>query len=195
MSRTLSTMLPLGTHAPDFSLPDPQGITHSLADYADARALLVMFICNHCPYVKLVKEEISKLAKDYADRGLQVVAIMSNDVDNYPDDAPEHMATDVVEFDYIFPYLHDATQEVAQAYHAACTPDFFLFDGEQQLAYRGQLDDARPKNGITPTGKDLRAAIDALLSGRPVSQDQIPSLGCNIKWKPGNEPAYYTTPE
>ncbi len=194
MARTLSTMLPLGTPAPHFELPDPHGVTHSLTDFADARALLVMFICNHCPYVKLIKTQIAQIAKAYAPQGLATVAIMPNDVANYPDDAPEHMAEDIVEFEYDFPYLYDESQEIAKAYHAACTPDFFLFDSEQKLAYRGQLDDARPKNGIDPTGRDLRQALDALLHGRPMPEDQIPSLGCNIKWKPGNEPEYYTTP-
>ena len=193
MALTPSTMLPLGTRAPDFRLPDTDGRTVSLADYADAPALLVMFICNHCPYVKHVREELVRLARDYQPRGLAIVAINPNDAERYPDDSPVRMREEVVSAGYTFPYLYDETQEVAKAYKAACTPDFFLFDRERKLVYRGQLDDSRPNSGRPVTGADLRAAIDAVLEGRPVPQDQKPSTGCNIKWKPGNEPDYFHT--
>jgi peroxiredoxin len=191
MSRTASQMLPLGTLAPDFSLADPAGVMHSLGDSADARALLVAFICNHCPYVKHIRAELSALGVDCARRGVAMVAINSNDIENYPNDAPVHMATEIREHRYVFPYLFDGTQEVAKAYAAACTPDFYLFDKDRRLVYRGQLDDSRPRGDVPVTGKDLRDAIDAVLAGQPVSEAQTPSLGCNIKWKSGNEPGYF----
>jgi thiol-disulfide isomerase/thioredoxin len=190
MSLTPSTMLPLGESAPPFSLLDPDGKLVSLDDFADARAVVVAFICNHCPYVKHLKPALAKFAVDYADRGVAFVAINSNDVDAYPADAPDKMKEDIDEFDYVFPYLFDPSQDVAKAYRAACTPDFFLFDRHRKLVYRGQLDASRPGNGIPVTGEDLRAAADAVLEGRPVTEKQIPSIGCNIKWKPGNEPDY-----
>ena len=193
MVRTVSTMLPLGTSAPAFTLPDTDGKSVSLSDFADAKGLLVMFICNHCPFVKHVAEQLKLLADDYRDQGLAVVAINSNDVDNYPDDAPEKMAEEKVARGYQFPYLFDADQSVAIEYHAACTPDFFLFDADQKLAYRGQLDSSRPKQDPPQpvTGEDLRAAIDNVLAGQPVPEPHRPSLGCNIKWKSGNEPGYF----
>ena len=192
MVRTTSTMLPLGTYAPDFSLPDPSGKTYALQDFAGKPALLVMFICNHCPFVKHVREELARLAKEYQEKGAAVVAIMPNDVENYPDDSPEKMAEEAANFGYDFPYLHDETQEVAKAYNAACTPDFYVFDAEQRLAYRGQLDDSRPKSDTPVTGADLRAALDAVLGGASPTLTQRPSLGCNIKWKAGNAPEYFT---
>ncbi len=191
MARTPSTMLPLGTKAPDFSLPNVDGKAVSLADMAGAPALLVMFICNHCPFVKHVAGGLAQLAKDYQPKGVKFVAINSNDVDTYPDDSPEKMAVEAKQRGYTFPYLYDATQAVGKAYRAACTPDFFLFDKNQSLVYRGQLDASRPDNGIPVTGNDMRAALDALLAGKNVSSDQKPSIGCNIKWKAGNEPDYY----
>jgi len=193
MVRTPSTMLPLGTGAPDFSLPNVDGRTVTLADAAGPRGTLVMFICNHCPFVKHVADQLAALGRDCLPRGIGVVAISSNDVSSHPADSPEQMVHEAEERGYVFPYLYDETQEVAHAYHAACTPDFFLFDGDRKLAYRGQLDASRPGNEIPVTGADLRAAIDALLSGHPVPAEQRPSLGCNIKWKPGNEPAYFTS--
>ncbi len=193
MVRTPSTMLPLGTPAPDFSLPNIDGRTVSLADVAGAKATLVMFICNHCPFVKHVADQLATLGRDYAARGVGIVAISSNDVATHPADSPEQMVHEAEQRGYVFPYLYDETQEVAHAYHAACTPDFFLFDGSRKLVYRGQLDASRPGNGILVTGADLRAALDAVLAGRPVAPEQIPSLGCNIKWKPGNEPPYFST--
>lgn len=191
MARTPSTMLPLGTPAPDFSLINVDGKTVSLANFKGAPALLVMFICNHCPYVKHVADHLAQLGSEYRQHGVAVVAISSNDVANYPADSPEQMVAEAEERGYSFPYLYDETQEVAKAYHAACTPDFFLFDGDQKLVYRGQLDSSRPDSGIPVTGEDLRAALDAVLEGKPVPADQKPSLGCNIKWASGNEPAYF----
>lgn len=192
MVRTASTMmLPLGAPAPNFSLPDTEGRIVRLSDFRGAPALLVAFMCNHCPYVKHVADHLAALAKEYQAKGVAVVGINSNDVENYPDDSPEKMREEVALRGYTFPYLFDETQEVAKRYGAACTPDFFLFDKEQRLVYRGQLDDSRPNNGIPVTGKDLRAALDAVLAGQPVSPDQKPSLGCNIKWKPGNAPDYF----
>lgn len=193
MVMTPSTMLPLGTPAPDFNLVDTSGRTVSLADSADAPGLLVMFICNHCPFVQHIREGLSRFAAEYMERGLAIVGINSNDVDNYPDDAPAKMATEVQRFDYRFPYLFDETQEVAKAYRAACTPDFFLFDRDRTLVYRGQFDDSRPGNDETVTGADLRAAADAVLGGRPAAAEQKPSIGCNIKWKPGDEPDYFAS--
>jgi peroxiredoxin len=184
-----STMLPLGTTAPDFELPDVvTGKTVALRDFEGADALLVMFICNHCPYVKHVREGLAQLGRDHADTGLAIVAISANDPDTYPDDAPERMAEESRDAGYTFPYLFDEAQEVARAYTAACTPDFFLFDRGRALVYRGQFDDSRPNSGIPVTGQDLRAAIDAVLAGQPVSEDQRPSVGCSIKWREGNEP-------
>jgi peroxiredoxin len=188
MALTPSTMVALATAAPDFHLPDPNGRMVSLSDFKAAPAMLIMFICNHCPYVKHVRTELARLAKEYQARGVAVVGINSNDATRYPDDSPERMQAEVGEAGYTFPYLYDETQEVARAYQAACTPDFFLFDGERRLAYRGQLDDSRPGNDRPVTGADLRAALDAVLAGRAVAGDQKPSAGCNIKWKPGNEP-------
>jgi peroxiredoxin len=186
-----STMLPLGTRAPDFRLPDTSGKTVSLSDFQKAPALLVVFMCNHCPYVKHIRSSLAQLARDYQARGVAVVGISSNDVANYPADSPAKMAEEAKAAGYIFPYLYDETQQVAKDYRAACTPDIFLFDQDQRLAYRGQMDDSRPGNGLPVTGKDLRAALDALLAGKSVSPVQKPSIGCNIKWKPGNEPDYF----
>ncbi|MBX7166526.1 MAG: thioredoxin family protein [Pirellulales bacterium] len=191
MVQTPSTMLPLGTAAPDFALPSTDGRTVSLSDFRDRQALLVMFICNHCPFVKHIADELARLGRDYQSRGVGVVAISSNDAANYPDDAPDKMAAEVRARGYTFPYLYDESQDVAKAYHAACTPDFFLFDGQQRLVYRGQLDNSRPSNGRPVTGQDLRAALDAVLAGQPVAALQQPSIGCNIKWKPGLEPDYF----
>ena len=191
MARTPSTMLELGTPAPDFALPDTDGRTVSSDDFADARALLVMFICNHCPFVKHVRSELARIGRDYSTRGVATVAISSNDAEQYPDDGPDAMRVEKDAAGYVFPYLFDETQEVAAAYRAACTPDFYLFDADRQLVYRGQLDDSRPGNDVPVTGRDLRAALDAVLAGDPVPADQRPSLGCNIKWKPGNEPAWW----
>ena len=184
-------MLPLGTKAPDFRLPDPDGKMYSLADFQKAPALLVVFMCNHCPYVKHVRAGLAALARDYRDQGVAVVGISSNDVTNYPADSPAKMAEEARAAGYIFPYLYDETQDVAKAYRAACTPDFFLFDQNQRLAYRGQLDDSRPGNGLPVTARDIRMALDALLAGKPVAGSQNPSIGCNIKWKSGNEPEYF----
>ena len=183
MSLTPSTMLPLGTSAPPFSLPDVSGKAVSIADFQNAPALLVMFICNHCPYVKHVRSGLAQLARDYQPKGAAIVAISSNDVLTHPDDSPAKMAVEAKDAGYTFPYLYDESQAVAHAYQAACTPDFFLFDREKRLVYRGQLDDSRPGNGIPVTGKDLRAALDAVLAGKPVATEQKPSIGCNIKWK------------
>jgi peroxiredoxin len=186
-----STMLPLGTKAPGFRLPDTSGKTVSLAEFANAPALVVVFMCNHCPYVKHIRNGLAQLARDYASRGVAVVGISSNDAVNYPADSPSKMAEEAKSAGYIFPYLFDETQEVAKAYRAACTPDFYLFDQEQRLVYRGQMDDSRPGNNVPVTGKDLRAALDALLAGKPASPQQKPSMGCNIKWRPGHEPDYF----
>lgn len=190
MARTPSTMLALGTPAPDFRLPDPSGRSFSRDDFRDAPALLVMFLCNHCPYVKHIRDGLARFAREAESRGLAIVAINSNDVVGYPDDRPEKMAEEARAAGYVFPYLFDETQAVAKAYQAACTPDFFLFDRERRLVYRGQFDGSRPGNDVPVTGADLRAAVDAVLAGREVGAEQRPSLGCNIKWKAGNEPAY-----
>ena len=184
-------MLPLGTKAPEFRLPDPSGKMVSPADFKSAPALLVVFMCNHCPYVKHIRDGLAGLAHDYQARGLAMVGINSNDVANYPADSPAKMAQEAAAAGYVFPYLYDETQAVAKAYRAACTPDIYLFDKEQRLVYRGQFDDSRPGNGIPVTGKDVRAALDAVLAGKAVSPTQKPSIGCNIKWKPGNEPEYF----
>ncbi len=191
MALTPSTMLPLGTPASDFCLPDTEGRLVSLRDFRDAPALLVMFICNHCPYVKHLRSGLAQLARDYRPRGVAIVGINSNDVASYPEDSPDRMREEIRAAGYTFPYLIDETQAVAKAYRAACTPDFFLFDAARKLVYRGQFDDSRPGNGVPVTGRDLRAALEAVLSGQPVSPEQKPSLGCNIKWKPGNEPEYF----
>lgn len=191
MARTPSTMLKLGTQAPNFSLIEPAtGNTISLSDFK-GKPVLVAFICNHCPYVVLIREAFAKFGKDYGDKGLHVIAINSNDVANYPDDSPEKMAEEVKSAGYLFPYLFDETQEVAHQYQAACTPDFFMFDADHKLYYRGQFDDARPKTDkLTVTGKDMIEAADALLASKDAPQPQKASLGCNIKWKEGNEPNY-----
>lgn len=192
MALTPSTMLELGTLAPDFSLPEPlTGKTVSLNDFARAPGLLVIFMCNHCPYVKHIRHGLAEFAREYQAKGLKIVAISSNDVESHPDDSPEKMVEEVKTIGYPFPYLYDETQEVAQVYQAACTPDLYLFDGDMKLAYRGQFDDSRPGNDKPVTGADLRAAVDALLDGKSISGDQKASMGCNIKWKPGNEPHYY----
>jgi peroxiredoxin len=188
MVLTPSRMPELGTKASDFTLPDTEGKRVSLADFEDARALLVMFICNHCPYVKHVRQELARLCREYQQRGVAVIGVNSNDVSSYPEDSPENMEKEKERVGYTFPYLYDETQAVAKAYRASCTPDFFLFDAERRLVYRGQMDDSRPGNGIPVTGKDLRAALDAVLAGLPAPENQRPSMGCNIKWKPGNEP-------
>jgi peroxiredoxin len=192
MSLTPSTMLELKTKAPDFRLPEvTTGKTVSLSDFAAKKALLVMFICRHCPYVQHIKKELARLGNDYAAKDIGIVAISANDAANYPDDAPDSLKAFAREEGVSFPFAYDETQEVAQAYTAACTPDFFLFDKKLELAYRGQLDDSRPGNGKPVTGKDLRAAIDALLTGKSVNPNQVPSIGCNIKWKPGKAPGYF----
>ena len=191
MARTASTMLELGTKAPAFDLQDAvSGRRINLDTYSDKKALLVMFICNHCPFVKHVKNELARLGVDYGGRSVGIVAINSNDVDNFPDDSPEHMKKMAQQTGYTFPYCHDETQQVARAYQAACTPEFYLFDDKRKLVYRGQLDDSRPDSETPVTGKDLRAALDAVLAGKAVNPNQKASLGCNIKWKPGNEPKY-----
>jgi peroxiredoxin len=185
-------MLELGTSAPDFQLPDAvSGNLISLATIASKKAFLAMFICCHCPYVKHIQTELANLGNDYADKDIAIVAISANDIANYPDDSPEKMKAMAMELGFTFPFCYDESQENAKAYTAACTPDFFLFDGDRTLVYRGQLDDSRPGNDIPVTGKDLRAAIDTVLADQPLSPDQKPSIGCNIKWKPGNAPAYY----
>lgn len=192
MAVTESKMLPLGTPAPEFSLPDAvSGEVVSLDDYADAKALVVMFICNHCPYVKHIKEGLASFGRDYGDRGVGIVAVNANNVQSHPQDHPDRMREDAERFSYPFPYLHDEAQEVAKAYRAACTPEFYVFDRDRKLVYRGQFDDSRPGNDIPVTGADLREAVNAALAGEPVAGDQKPSIGCNIKWKPGNEPDYF----
>ena len=188
MSRTPSNMPELGNPAPDFSLPDPSGKIYSLDDFSDAPALLVVFMCNHCPFVIHLREALSGFASEYQDKGLAIVAINANDISNRPDDSPEMMAQEVKKAGYTFPYLFDESQQTAIAYEAACTPDFFLYDKNRKLVYRGQFDGSRPGNDVPVTGEDMRNAADALLSGNPISNDQKASLGCNIKWRPGNEP-------
>jgi peroxiredoxin len=185
---TTSAMMGLGTPAPDFRLEEvTDGSTVALDDLAQSPALVVAFLCRHCPYVKHVQSAFAELAREYGERGVAVVAISANDPDTHPDDAPEALAEQKREVGFDFPYLFDASQEVARAYGAACTPDFFVFDGARRLVYRGRMDDTRPGQG-EPTGADLRAALDALLAGIPVDEDQHPSIGCSIKWRPGNEP-------
>jgi peroxiredoxin len=192
MSVTPSTMLPLGTRAPGFALVNAiDGRTTSLEDVRGKRVLLVMFICNHCPFVVHVRDELTKLATDYLSREVGIVAINANSSKTHPQDAPEAMKRLALQLGWSFPFLFDETQEVAKAYRAACTPDFYLFDASFRLVYRGQLDDARPGNGVPVTGMHLRAAMDAVLEGRPVSETQKPSVGCNIKWNAGNEPDYF----
>lgn len=191
MVKTASTMLPLGTKAPDFSLKNVDGTTVSLADFSDAKALLVVFMCNHCPFVKHIADGLAQLAQQYQARGVAVVGINSNDTAAYPADNLENMAIEARQRGYTFPYLLDETQEVAKQYRAACTPDFYLFDEAQNLVYRGQLDSSRPDSGVPVTGEDLRAALDAVLAGDEPVSEQRPSIGCNIKWRPGNEPDYF----
>jgi len=191
MVKTASTMLPIGTKAPDFSLTNVDGQAVSLADFQGKPALVVIFICNHCPFVKHLADQLAEFGKEYQAKGAAVVAISSNDVATHPDDSPEQMVREAEERGYTFPYLYDETQDVAKAYHAACTPDFFVFDGEQKLVYRGQFDDSRPGDGKPINGADLRAAVDAVLAGEPVPEPQKPSIGCNIKWKEGGEPEYF----
>jgi peroxiredoxin len=192
MVDTPSTMVPLGTKAPAFRLPDTDGKLASIEDFKGNPALLVVFLCNHCPFVKHVLPHFVELAREYQGRGVGIVGISSNDVESYPDDSPEKMAGLSKSMGFTFPYLYDESQEVAKAYGAACTPDFYLFDGDLRLVYRGQMDDSRPGNGRPVTGADLRAAMDAVLEGKPLSAEQKPSVGCNIKWKPGNEPDYFS---
>mgnify|MGYP006272518309 CR=1 FL=1 len=191
MVRTPSTMLPLGTVAPDFELLNVDGRTVDYAAAAGSRGTVVMFICNHCPFVKHVADHLAVLGREYLPQGIGFVAISSNDVASHPADSPEQMVREAEDRGYPFPYLYDATQEVAKAYGAACTPDFYLFDAGRKLVYRGQLDPSRPGGDTPVPGRDLRGAIDALLAGRPPVAEQVPSLGCNIKWKPGNHPAYF----
>jgi peroxiredoxin len=191
MAQTPSTMAPLGMNAPGFRLPDTSGKPVSLEDFKTAPALLVMFICNHCPFVKHIRQHLAELGREYQKRGVAVVAISSNDVSAFPDDGPAQMAQEVKLAGYTFPYLYDESQDVAKAYRAACTPDFYVFDAKRRLVYRGQMDDSRPGNEKPVNGADLRRALDAVLAGRPVPLEQKPSIGCNIKWKPGKEPEYY----
>jgi peroxiredoxin len=188
MALTPSNMLALGTPAPDFNLPGTDGAHYSLRSFANGKLLLVAFICNHCPFVKHIQAELARLGKECQKRGVAMVAISSNDIDAYPADGMDKMRDEAAKAGYVFPYLLDETQQVAKAYDAACTPDFFLFDAARKLIYRGQFDDSRPSSGIAVSGKDLRAAIDAALNNEPISPVQKPSMGCNIKWKPGNEP-------
>ncbi|MHC4396386.1 MAG: thioredoxin family protein [Planctomycetota bacterium] len=190
MVATASNMLPLGTSAPDFSLPDTNGYIMSLNDFREAEAFLVIFMCNHCPFVKHILKELVGLIKEYQAKGVAIVGINSNDVVNFPEDSPEMMAKVANKAGFTFPYLYDETQEIAKAYHAACTPDFFLFDKEKTLVYRGQMDESRPGSDIPVTGIDLIKAMDSVLAGRRVGGEQKPSMGCNIKWKQGNEPEY-----
>ena len=193
MAKTPSTMLDLGTTAPEFTLPDViSGKTMTLRDFADRKALLVMFICRHCPFVKHIEQELARMGRDYANRDVAIVAISANDAAEYPDDAPGSLKEMAEQLGFSFPFLYDESQSAAKAYSAACTPDFFLFDQSRKLVYRGQLDDSRPESEIPVTGKDLRAAIDAVLSDEAVNSDQRASIGCNIKWKSGNEPGYFT---
>jgi peroxiredoxin len=193
MVLTASTMLPLGTQAPDFSLPEVASNTKiSLSNFADKKALLVIFLCQHCPFVKHIRQELANLDKDYLESDLGIIGISANDAEKYPDDAPESLKAMACELGLRFPLCYDKSQETAKAYTAACTPDFFIFDAERKLVYRGQLDDSRPSNGKPVDGADLRAAIDAVLADKPIPSEQKPSIGCNIKWKPGNEPNYFT---
>ena len=191
MVKVNSTMLPLGTQAPSFSLYDPEGNLFTLDHSSKSNAFLVMFICNHCPFVHHIRKELARLANDYINRDVSIIAINSNDYETHPGDSPEKMKDEIMEWGYNFPYLVDEDQSVAIAYQASCTPDFFLFDSQQQLVYRGQLDGGRPSNDIPVNGRDIRAALDTLLAGDDVSEEQIPSVGCNIKWKPNNSPEWF----
>ena len=191
MVKTASTMLSLGTKAPNFELVNVDGTTVSLADFRDRPALVVMFICNHCPFVKHLATALAEFGNEYQARGAAIVAINSNDTSAHPDDSPERMVHEAEERGYTFPYLFDEDQSVAKAYHAACTPDFFLFDKDQRLVYRGQFDASRPGNGVPITGSDLRQAVESVLAGKPVTREQRPSIGCNIKWRGGHEPDYF----
>ena len=192
MVLTASNMLEIGTKAPGFSLPDTNGKNINLDELIPEAGLLVVFMCNHCPYVKHIGPELAAIGREYASKGIIMVAINANDAATHPDDSYEKMQEEVKKQGYRFPYLYDASQEVAKMYQAACTPDIFLFDSRKLLVYRGQLDDSRPGNNIPVTGKDLRYALDALIKGDPVTGEQKPSMGCNIKWKPGNEPRYFS---
>jgi thiol-disulfide isomerase/thioredoxin len=189
MAAVESQMLPLGTVAPEFSLPDPDGQLHALP--GSAGAYLVMFICNHCPFVVHVRDELARIGDDYGPRGVSIIAINSNDISRHPTDDPSHMKIEAETAGYTFPYVFDESQSVAKAFRAACTPDFFVFDGSKRLRYRGQLDDSRPSNGLPVNGGDLRAALDAVLDGKPPLATQKPSIGCSIKWQPGNAPDYF----
>lgn len=191
MSLTPSTMLPLGKNAPDFKLPDSEGNIVSISDFKGAPAFLVIFMCNHCPYVKHVMGKLVALVEEYQKKGIAVIAVNSNDAQQYPDDSPDKMREIEKEYAYTFPYLIDESQQVAKDFMAACTPDFFIFDQDKKLFYRGQMDGSRPGNNVPVTGQDLRNAMDAVLNGRPVDKNQKPSMGCNIKWKAGNEPDYF----
>lgn len=191
MADTESQMLTLGTIAPSFTLRDPDGGQHSLDDNEVADAYLVMFICNHCPFVRRVAEELARIGQDYGTQNVAIYAINSNDYENYPGDAPDKMKQEAADWGFNFPYLIDADQTVAKSYMAACTPDIYVFDGGKKLVYRGQLDGSRPSNKLPVNGSDLRAALDAVLNGTAVCEDQTPSIGCNIKWRPGNEPAWF----
>lgn len=192
MAATESTMLELGTAAPEFTLPTPSGELVRLSDFSEADGLVVAFICNHCPFVKLIREQLAEFAREYAARNVAMVAINANDFATYTGDTPEKMQAEIDEFGYTFPYVYDESQEVAKAYRAACTPEFYLFDAERKLVYRGRFDAATPGNGVAVTGKELRAATDALLAGATPDADQKPGLGCNIKWRPGNAPDYFS---
>jgi peroxiredoxin len=191
LTATLSTMLELGTRAPDFNLPQPDGKRVRLTDYANAEGLIVAFICNHCPFVKHIREELADFAQVYAGRNVALVAINSNDFATYSGDAPEHMQEEIVSFGYTFPYVYDESQQVAKAYRAACTPEFYLFNADRKLVYRGRFDAATPGNNVPVTGEELRGATDAMLAGTTPDLDQKPGIGCNIKWKPGNAPDYF----
>lgn len=192
MVKTASTMLPLGTSAPEFSLQNVDGKTVSLADFSSAKGLVVIFMCNHCPFVKHLRSALAQFGRECQDRGVAVVGISSNDVASHPEDGPDRMVEEHRSAGYTFPYLFDANQSVAKAYKAACTPDFYLFDRDQTLVYRGQFDSSRPSNGKPVTGEDLRAAIDSMLAGKSPLETQRPSIGCNIKWRRGGEPDYFT---
>jgi len=191
MVKTASTMLPLGTPAPDFSLLNVDSKTVSLADFSDAKALVVIFMCNHCPFVKHLADALAEFGRECQAKGVAVVGISSNDVANYPDDSPEQMVHEAENRGYTFPYLYDEDQSVAKAYKAACTPDFYVFDADQKLAYRGQFDASRPGNDVAITGEDLRKAVDAIAAGNAAGEPQMPSIGCNIKWIAGKEPEYF----
>jgi len=190
VAKTPSTMLALGTEAPPFRLPTPDGKLVSLDDLRGGPGFVVAFVCNHCPYVKHIRDELARFGRDAAALGVRMAAISANDVDAYPADAPERMAEEARDAGYTFPYLYDESQEVAKAYRAACTPEFYLFDGDAKLVYRGRFDESRPGSQVRPTGAALREAVQSLVSGSPLPEEQLPSVGCNIKWKPGQEPDY-----